>query len=66
MASDEVKEKLEGPEKKPEEKQPEEPKKVVLRGLPPGGVTVASDDGYGSKRFSARELEEAMRCGMAL
>lgn len=43
-----------------------ETKKVVVRGLPRGGVIVASGDGFGKKRFFASELEQAVRCGVAL
>lgn len=43
-----------------------EPKKVVVWGLPGGGVIVASGDEYGEKQFLAIELEQAVTCGVAL
>lgn len=43
-----------------------EPKKLVVRGLPRRGVIVASGDGFGEKRFFARELEQAINCGVVL
>lgn len=44
----------------------EENKEAVMRGLPPGGVVIASEDGCGAKEISAKELEAAVRQGVAL
>ena len=44
----------------------EKPKEVVIQGLPPGGVMVDSGDCFGSKLFTHTELEQAIKCGMAL
>lgn len=44
----------------------EEKKEVLVRGLPPGGVVIASGDNFGMKEFSAKELEVAIRHGVAL
>lgn len=44
-----------------------EPQEVKeLRGLPVGGVTVASGGIYGMKKFSKQEIEAAVRRGLAL
>lgn len=43
-----------------------EEKKVVTRGLSPGGVVIASEDGRGAKDISVKELEAALRQGVAL
>lgn len=37
-----------------------------VRGLPVGGVTVASGGSYGMKRFSMEEIEAAVRRELAL
>lgn len=44
----------------------EEKKEVLVQGLPPGGVVIASGDNFGMKEFSAKELEVAVRHGVAL
>lgn len=44
----------------------EEKKEVLVRGLPPGGIVIASGDNSGMKKFSAKELEAAIRHGVAL
>lgn len=44
----------------------EEKEEMVMRSLPPGGVVIASGDGYGAKEISAKELEAAVRQGVAL
>lgn len=47
-------------------KEEEEKKEVVVHGLPPGGVVIASGDDFGMKLFSAKEIEAAVRHGVAL
>ena len=63
MASRKAEEKKEPPENK---EQLEKPKEAVVRGIPCKGVIVASGDGFGTKEFSAAELEAAVRHGVAL
>lgn len=41
-------------------------KEVVVRGLPPRGVLIASGDDFGVKEFSAKEVEALIRHGVAL
>lgn len=43
-----------------------EKKEVAVRGLPRGGVTIASAVGFGAKEFSMKELEAAIKLGAAL
>lgn len=67
MATIKAGEKGKEPEKKNKETaEPEKPKVVVVWGLLRGGIIVASGYGFGAKRFSATELEQAVRCGVAL
>lgn len=40
-------------------------KEVVIRGLSPRGVVVASVEDFGMKEYSATELESVVRRGMA-
>lgn len=44
----------------------EKPKEVVIQGLHSGGVMLASGDRFGSKLFTSTELEQAIKCGVAL
>ena len=37
---------------------------VRVRGLPLRGVSVASGDGFGAKRFTVEELDSAVRNGL--
>lgn len=37
-----------------------------MHGLPQGGVVIASGDDFGVKLFSAKEIEAAVRHGVAL
>lgn len=41
-------------------------KEVVVRGLPPRGVRIASGDDFGVKEFSAKEVEAVVRHVVAL
>lgn len=43
-----------------------EKEEVAVSGLPRGGVTIASAEGYGAKEFSMKELEAAIKLGAAL
>ena len=47
-------------------KEEEEKKEVVVHGLPPGGIVIAAGDDFGVKLFSAKEIEAAVRHGVAL
>ncbi|MCJ1347346.1 hypothetical protein MMC31_005569, partial [Peltigera leucophlebia] len=47
-------------------KEAEAKEEVVVRRLPIGGVLVASGDDFGMKEFSAKEVEAAIRHGVAL
>lgn len=53
-------------EQKESKKKEEEKKEMVVRGLPRGGVLIASAVGFGAKEFSAKELETAIKLGAAL
>lgn len=41
-------------------------KEVVVQGLPPRGIVIASGNNFGVKLFSAKEIEAAVRHGVAL
>lgn len=53
-------------EEEQQENKEEEQKEVAVRGLPRGGVIIASAAGFAAKEFSMEEPEAAIKPGAAL